>query len=201
MAKAPKKPEEQAPAAPAAAGGGKTKKMILFLIAVIVVAVLLVGIGFVGFLLGKKMSSGEGESEAEETSAQAPAASMALPAPVMVDPGKPPVYVALEQTFTANLKPDEGERRTSRFVLAKIQLQVADDPKWAPMLIERMPKVNDIINTILSSKSPSQIDKQELTEEIIAELNKMLGYNKPAEPTNMPWGPVIDVLFQQLVVQ
>ena len=194
--------DEAAPEAapPAKPKGGLIKKILLGLIALLFV-LLLVGVAFVGGLLLGKHKGGGGGGE-EETVQEAQAAEHKEPElhdPVTVDPALAPVYIELPP-YVKNLDPAEGER----FVQAKIVLQVATDPKYSAMIEARKPQINDIINRILATKKPSDIrtamGQEALSQEILTAINDALGYARPAQPTG-PWGPVIAVLFNSLIIQ
>ena len=118
---------------------------------------------------------------------------------VRVDYAHPPTYIELPP-YVKNLDPAEGER----FVQANIVLQVVPDTKYASMIEESKPQINDIINRILASKKPSDIrtatGQDALGQEILTAINDALGYARPAQPTG-PWGPVIAVLFSSLIIQ
>lgn len=194
--------DEAAPEAapPAKPKGGLIKKILLGLIALLFV-LLLVGVAFVGgLLLGKHKGGGSGgEEEAAQETAVAEHKEPELHDPVTVDPALAPVYIELPP-YVKNLDPAEGER----FVQAKIVLQVASDPKYSAMIEGRKPQINDIINRILATKKPSDIrtatGQEALSQEILTAINDALGYARPAQPTG-PWGPVIAVLFNSLIIQ
>lgn len=207
MAKpAPAPAAETAPAPeaapPAKSGGGFIKKLLLGLI-VLLFIVVLIGVAFVGgLLLGKHKGGGGSGGEEEETVQEAQATEHKEPElrdPVTVDPALAPVYIELPP-YVKNLDPAEGER----FVQAKIVLQVATDPKYSAMIEARKPQINDIINRILATKKPSDIrtamGQEALSQEILTAINDALGYARPAQPTG-PWGPVIAVLFNSLIIQ
>lgn len=194
--------DEAAPEAapPAKPKGGLIKKILLGLIALLFV-LLLVGVAFVGgLLLGKHKGGGSGgEEEAAQETAVAEHKEPELHDPILVDNAQPPVYIELPP-YVKNLDPAEGER----FVQAKIVLQVATDPKYSAMIEARKPQINDIINRILATKKPSDIrtatGQEALSQEILTAINDALGYARPAQPTG-PWGPVIAVLFNSLIIQ
>lgn len=183
--------------------GGLLKKILISIILLCVAGGLTIGGLFVGIMVGKKSAgSGAEQAHSEESHEAAPTAHAEEPQlrdPVLNDNTKPPVYIDLPP-YVKNLDPAEGER----FVQAKISLQMASDPKYAAMIEARKPQVNDAINRILASKKPSDIrtaaGQQALSAEILASLNDMLGYPKPAQP-NGPWGPVVAVLFNSLIIQ
>ena len=205
MAKPAPAPAEAAPAAeaapPAKSGGGLVKKILLGLIVLLFVLVLVLGAALLGFVFGKH--KGGGSSSAEEEPAQETAVAEnkgpELHDPIAVDNAQPPVYIELPP-YVKNLDPAEGER----FVQAKIVLQMAPDPKYSAMVEGRKPQINDIINRILATKKPSDIrtatGQEALSQEILTAINDALGYARPAQPTG-PWGPVIAVLFNSLIIQ
>ena len=210
MAKpAPAPAAETAPAPeappPAKSSGGLVKKILLGAIVLFFVLVLVFAVGIAGFLWGRhKLGIGGGGASEEETVQEAPVErskepELELHDPITVDNAQPPVYIELPP-YVKNLDPAEGER----VVQAKIVLQVATDPKYSAMIEARKPQINDIINRILATKKPSDIrtaqGQEALSQEILGAVNDALGYGRPAQPIG-PWGPVIAVLFNSLIIQ
>ena len=185
-------------APPAKPKGGFIKKLLLAVIIALLVFVF-IAVAFVGGLLLGKHKSGGGDEEAAHETAVAESKEPELHDPIVVDNAQPPVYIELPP-YVKNLDPAEGER----FVQAKIVLEVATDPKYAAMIEARKPQINDIINRILASKKPSDIrtatGQEALSQEILTAINDALGYARPAQPSG-PWGPVIKVLFNSLIIQ
>lgn len=210
MAKPAPAPAADAAPAPEAAppvksSGGLVKKILLALIVLLFVLGLVVGAGVIGVFYGKHLigASGGGSPVEEETAQEEPVEhkdkAPELHDPILVDNAQPPVYIELPP-YVKNLDPAEGER----FVQAKIVLQVATDPKYSAMIEARKPQINDIINRILATKKPSDIrtaqGQEALSQEILGAVNDALGYGRPAQPIG-PWGPVIAVLFNSLIIQ
>lgn len=108
------------------------------------------------------------------------------------EPAKAPVFLALD-TFTVNLQPDPDEK----FLQTDVSLQVAS-PEASEAIKLQMPALRSRLLMLLTSKSASEIStvegKQQLSEEIVAEMNKpLVEGGKPQE--------VLSVFFTSFVVQ
>jgi len=164
MAQDPKAGAEEAPA-PAS-----KKKLIIIIAAVVLLAG---GGGGAWFMMNKKADHKKEEVKHEE-------------------PAKAPVFLTLE-TFTVNLQADPDER----FLQLDISLQMAT-PEAAEALKVQMPAVRSRLLMLLTSKSASEIStvegKQQLTDEIIAEVKK------PFTPDGKPQ-EVLGVFFTSFVIQ
>ena len=187
MAKAPAKPEAPAPA-PAPEGEAppkKGKKMLIIIISVLVLLIIVAGaIGAI--VLMKKGGSAEVEEVAPSTA---------------VDLSKPPIFAALD-TFTVNLRSEEGER----YLQAVIALRVADQ-KTADALKGFMPEIRHRINLLLSSKLPSEVQtiegREALAMEILDSINESLGFPPlpPGAPAPVELPPIQAVLFNSFIIQ
>jgi flagellar FliL protein len=107
-------------------------------------------------------------------------------------PAPAPVFLTLE-TFTVNLQADPDEK----FLQLDLSLQVPT-PEAAEAIKVQMPAVRSRLLMLLTSKSASEIStvegKQELTEEIVAEVKKPFATGgKPQE--------VLGVFFTSFVIQ
>jgi len=200
MAKEAAKEETNQEAAPAKSGKGK----LLVILLIVLIVLLLAAVGLLGFLLLKKKggSDGHDEPKAAESHAPAPAApAPAAPPPVVIDPGKPPVFVALDP-IVVNLAPGEGER----YLQVAIVLRIADQ-KFDAALKQFMPEIQHRVNLLLSSKLPSELatakGREVLAMDIRDTINEVLGY--PPRPRDQqqlgPSGPVQAVLFRSFIIQ
>jgi len=200
MAKEAAKEETNQEAAPAKSGKGK----LLVILLIVLIVLLLAAVGLLGFLLLKKKGGGDGhnESKAAEAHAPAPAApAPAAPPPVVIDPGKPPVFVTLDP-IVVNLAPGEGER----YLQVAIVLRIADQ-KFDAALKQFMPEIQHRVNLLLSSKLPSELatakGREVLAMDIRDTINEVLGY--PPRPRDQqqlgPSGPVQAVLFRSFIIQ
>lgn len=146
------------------------KKLIIIIAAVLLLAG---GGGGAWFMMNKKADHKKEEVKKEE-------------------PAKAPVFLPLE-TFTVNLQADPDER----FLQTDITLQMAT-PEAAESLKLQMPAVRSRLLMLLTSKAATDIStaegKQELTEEIIAEVKK------PLTPEGKPQ-EVLGVFFTSFVIQ
>ena len=149
----------------------KSKKKLIIIIAA--VALLAGGGGAAWFFMQPKAGDHKKEVKHEE-------------------PAHAPVFLALD-TFTVNLQPDPDEK----FLQLEISLQVAS-PEQAELLKTQMPAVRNRLLMLLTSKLASDIStsegKQQLSDEIIAEVKKP--FSKEAKPQE-----VTGVFFTSFVIQ
>ena len=149
----------------------KSKKKLIVIIAA--VALLAGGGGAAWFFMQPKAGDHKKEVKHEE-------------------PAHAPVFLALD-TFTVNLQPDPDEK----FLQLEISLQVAS-PEQAELLKTQMPAVRNRLLMLLTSKLASDIStsegKQQLSDEIIAEVKKP--FSKEAKPQE-----VSGVFFTSFVIQ
>jgi flagellar FliL protein len=149
----------------------KSKKKLIIIIAA--VALLAGGGGAAWFFMQPKAGDHKKEVKHEE-------------------PAHAPVFLALD-TFTVNLQPDPDEK----FLQLEISLQVAS-PEQAELLKVQMPAVRNRLLMLLTSKLASDIStsegKQQLSDEIIAEVKKP--FSKEAKPQE-----VTGVFFTSFVIQ
>ena len=200
MAKEAAKEETNQEAAPAKSGKGK----LLVILLIVLIVLLLAAVGLLGFLLLKKKGGGDGHDEPKAAEAHAPAPAAQAPAappPVVIDPGKPPVFVTLDP-IVVNLAPGEGER----YLQVAIVLRIADQ-KFDAALKQFMPEIQHRVNLLLSSKLPSELatakGREVLAMDIRDTINEVLGY--PPRPRDQqqlgPSGPVQAVLFRSFIIQ
>ncbi len=185
MSKAPATPPAEGEAPP------KKSKKMLIIILVLVLLIVIAG-GAAAFLLLNKKKADSGD-EAHEPE----------PAKLTVDTSKPPTFVNLDP-FTVNLAPAEG----SHYLQVVLVLKVVDQT-IADQLKVYMPEIRHEVNLLLSSKLPSEIatveGRETLADEIMVRTNYVLGFDKPRDDDRRrdkgPWGPVMSVLFNSLIVQ
>ncbi|KRB93325.1 flagellar basal body-associated protein FliL [Noviherbaspirillum sp. Root189] len=178
MATAPKASPKVVPideGAAAAAPAKKSKKKLF-----IIVGALLLVIGGAG---GAWFFMGQGkDGHSETTEAAAP----------KVDPGKPPVFIAMEP-FTINLQPENGEQ----YLQIAFTMQVADE-KQVEIIKMYMPALRSRILLLLASKKASELStiegKTKLQEEILAQVKKPF---TPQGPQQVASG----VFFTSFVIQ
>ncbi|MEO8419116.1 MAG: flagellar basal body-associated protein FliL [Methylophilaceae bacterium] len=147
----------------------KSRKKVLLLAAVLVAVVIAGAVG-AWYMLQQKGHHAEAKHETP----------------------KPSVFVNLD-TFTVNLQPDPNEQ----FLQMDIALQVADQEQ-ADLIKLEMPKVRSRLLLLLSSKKSSEISsikgKNQLTEEIIAQINQP--FSPKAKGQNL-----LGVFFTSFVIQ
>jgi flagellar FliL protein len=146
----------------------------------IIVGALLLVVGGAG---GAWFFMGQGKDDHAE-GATAPVAK--------VDPGKPPVFIAMEP-FTINLQPENGEQ----YLQVAFTLQVADE-KQVEAIKLYMPALRSRILLLLASKKASELatidGKTKLQEEILAQVKKPFTEHGPQQA-------VSGVFFTSFVIQ
>lgn len=163
-------------------GAGKKSKKTLIIVLVAVLFALAAGGGAAWFFLKKSGGDSHG-ALAAHAPAQAPA----------YDPGKPPVFLAME-SFTVNLAQDGfGDQ----YLQTQFTLQVPDQAQ-VELIKLYMPQVRSRILMLLSSKKAAEIStpegKTKLSEEIIELVRK------PFNPQGAPQ-QVAGVFFTSFVIQ
>lgn len=157
------------------AGGSPKKSTKKTLI--IVLAALLLGVGGAAgawFFLNK------GDAGSEEVKE------------VRHDPGKPPVFLAMEP-FTVNLQPENGEQ----YLQVALTLQVADEAQVEQIKLY-MPLVRSRILMLLAGKKASELSTAEGKEKLQAEIAEQI--KKPFTP-KAGAQDVSAVLFTSFVIQ
>lgn len=181
-------PKAKEPAAAGEAEAPKSKKKLIIII-IAAVVVLLAGAGGGWYFMKSKEAAkkpvkhGEVHEEAEAEEAEEAEGEHGPAAPV---------FLTLE-TFTVNLQPDPDEK----FLQLDLSIQVKK-PEEAEALKGQMPAIRNRLLMLLTSKQASQIStsegKQELSNEILAEINKpFTEHGKPQKVTG--------VFFTSFVVQ
>lgn len=177
-------PKAKEPEAAAEAPPPKSKKKLIIII--VAVLVLLAGAGGGWFFMKSKEAHkkpakpGQEEVQAEEEESGGGHGAAG------------PVFLTLE-TFTVNLQPDPEEK----FLQLDLSMQVKK-PEEAEALKSQMPAIRNRLLLLLTSKQASQIStmegKQELSNEILAEVNKpFTEHGKPQKVTG--------VFFTSFVIQ
>ncbi len=104
-----------------------------------------------------------------------------------------PIFLKIEP-FTVNLA---GDRSGSRLLYTGITLRVGDEQS-KEILAEHMPQVRSRLLLLLSDKQASELTtpegKKQLSQAIIAQLNKPLAENQPSLDLR-------EVLFTEFIVQ
>ncbi len=179
-AKPTAKPEKPDPAASENAAKPKSKKLLLIIVAVLVLG----SAGGAGWYFTKNSQP----------------TVVAAPAPV------PPKFIALEP-FTVNLQRETGDQ----FLQIGLTLKIVEpDQKAMPSLEEKiklvMPEIRSRLLLLLSGKYPSALapveGKKKLAQEIIAEINGVLGLRsasaspapKPPEGVPSAAAPVVEAV-------
>jgi flagellar FliL protein len=175
-------------AKPAAPEGGddkpKSKKMLFIIIGVLV---LVIGAGAAFMLMGS-----HGGAEEEEAAVQEEHAAK-------------PVFVQLEP-FTVNLQREEGDQ----FLQVGITLKVMS-PTLEEEIKANLPEIRSKLLLLLSGKRASELSTNEgkltLQEEIIADVNEILGAGETPEDSHgkkkrkKAKEGVEDVLFTSFIIQ
>jgi len=176
-------------AKPAAPEGGddkpKSKKMLFIIIGVLV---LVIGAGAAFMLMGS-----HGGAEEEEEAA------------VQEEHAAKPVFVQLEP-FTVNLQREEGDQ----FLQVGITLKVMS-PTLEEEIKANLPEIRSKLLLLLSGKRASELSTNEgkltLQEEIIADVNEILGAGETPEDSHgkkkrkKAKEGVEDVLFTSFIIQ
>ena len=133
---------------------------------VLLVLVLAVG-GFIAWKMMEMQSP-----PALEDSAPTETAETVIPEPENEDPLAPPILVDIAD-ITINL----ADRDVSRFLRAKIKLELRNEAAQA-QIEQNMVKVNDMVITLLSSKTFAEIrtpqGKYDLKEDLIYRMNRLM---------------------------
>ncbi len=140
-----------------------------------VLLLILLGIG--GFIAWKMMSMEQtsAPSSQEET---AKGEAVEIPEAEDEDPGAPPVFLDLAD-ITINL----ADTDISRFLRAKIKLELKNEDV-RPRVEQHMVEINDMVLTLLSSKTFAEIrtpqGKYDLKEDLVYRINRLVG-GKPVK--------------------
>jgi len=155
--------------------GGKKSGGGLLQIINLVLLLVLVGIG--GFIAWKLMQMDQAAPDAAD-GAKAQAEAPAIPEAEDEDPEAPPILIDVNN-ITVNL----ADTEESRFLRAKIKLEVRSEEAKAKVE-QAMPKINDLLITVLSSKTFAEIrtpqGKYALKEDLIYRINRLVG-GKPVK--------------------
>ncbi|GAB4115106.1 MAG: flagellar basal body-associated protein FliL [Sideroxydans sp.] len=185
------KPAPKAAPADAAAAPAKSHKLLIIIIALLVLII----VGGAGWYFT------QGHAPAAEPVEEAKHA----PAPQAK-------YVPLGEKFTVNLQQEEGDR----YLQVGITLKVLD-AKLEEEIKTAMPEIRSKLLLLLSGKKPSELvsvaGKQELVQQVIGEVNAVLGVasapaaavaehgaEHAAPATTNPSG-ITDVLFTDFIIQ
>jgi len=190
---------EKAPAAPAAAPAatpnkGKRTFLIIVIAGIVLVLVLLiVGVGVWVWKSHASSDADEGDEEVTEVSKKSK------------QPDAPPIFVKLDK-FTVNLRPaDDGNNDGyDAYMQTEITLQV-DDMTADARLKNLMPRIRNDITLIMSDKQANALKSREgkaaLAVEIRDAINRIAGPNPGRNQDKPPEGPIIEVLFESIIIQ
>jgi len=153
----------------------KPKKKGKLLVIILVLVLLGGGGGAAWWVLAGSKSGAAGKAQKKE------------------EPEKPPIFTRLD-TFTVNLQRGEGD---DHYLQVDMDLQVADE-KVIEQIKLRMPQIRNAMLLLLSSKTAEDLapvaGKQQLSAEIVAQINKILGVKDPKQG-------VLGVYFSAFVIQ
>lgn len=179
-----------APAAgEAAPAKSKGKKLITILLGIVLVLVLAGG-GAAFMISKKKHAALEEEETVTESDSNDKKSSHATA----------PVFVVLEP-FTVNLTPDGPADQYLQTTLA-LELMSSEADK---QIKDMAPKIRHDVTMVLSAKKASEIlskeGKENLSESLKEEINKILSPKKKGKDSKPSEGPVISVLFNSFIIQ
>jgi len=141
----------------------------------LVLLVLVLGVG--SFIAWKMMNLEQATPSAEQGQVE-PTQDTKIPEAEDENPDSPPVLVDLAD-ITINL----ADTDVSRFLRAKIKLEVRNE-EAVPRVQQHMIKINDMVLTLLSSKTFAEIrtpqGKYDLKEDIVYRVNRLVG-GKPVK--------------------
>jgi len=141
----------------------------------LVLLVLVLGVG--SFIAWKMMSLDQATPPSTQDQAKE-SKDTKIPEAEDVNPDAPPVLVDLAD-ITINL----ADTDVSRFLRAKIKLEVRNE-EAVPRVQQHMIKINDMVLTLLSSKTFAEIrtpqGKYDLKEDIVYRINRLVG-GKPVK--------------------
>jgi len=141
----------------------------------LVLLLLVLGVG--GFVAWKMMEMDKAPAAQEEVT-QTAETKIPEPEPE-TDPSIPPVFLDIAD-ITINL----ADAETSRFLRAKIKLEIRNEEEKV-MVEQNMVKINDMVITLLSSKTFAEIrtpqGKYELKEDLVYRINRLVGNGKPVK--------------------
>jgi len=154
------------------------KKSSGSLLQIINLVLLLILLGIGGFIAWKMMSMEQAPATQSAQDAPAKTADTEIPEPEDEDPDAPPILVDIAD-ITINL----ADTDVSRFLRAKIKLEVRS-PEAQAKVEQNMIKINDMVITVLSSKTFAEIrtpqGKYDLKEDLIYRINRLVG-GKPVK--------------------
>ena len=155
---------------------GKEKKSSGGLLPIINLVLLIILLGIGGFIAWKMMSMEQATPATQEEAVQTPETE--IPEAEDEDPDAPPVFVDIAD-ITINL----ADTDVSRFLRAKIKLELRNEAAQA-RVEQYMIKINDMVITLLSSKTFAEIrtpqGKYDLKEDLVYRINRLVG-GKPVK--------------------
>ncbi|MDQ6989825.1 MAG: flagellar basal body-associated FliL family protein [Mariprofundaceae bacterium] len=146
-----------------------TQKKSGSMLQVINLLLLLLVLGVGGFVAWKMVQMDQAPAGQEGNATEE---VITIPEPEEEDPSLPPVFVDIAD-ITINL----ADAEVSRFLRAKIKLEVRNEDAQA-VVEQNMVKINDMVITLLSSKTFAEIrtpqGKYELKEDLIYRMNRLM---------------------------
>ncbi len=147
-------------------GAAENKKGSLLQIINLILLLLVLGVG--GFVAWKMMQVDQPVTQEEGTSSE----TIEIPEPEEEDSGLPPIFVDIAD-ITINL----ADTEVSRFLRAKIKLELRNEEAKGAVE-QNMVKINDMVITLLSSKTFAEIrtpqGKYELKEDLVYRINRLV---------------------------
>lgn len=148
------------------------------LLPIITIVLLVVLIGFAGFIAWKMMAMEQTSTPQEQAQIEGKVVDTEIPEAEDEDPDAPPIYLDIAD-ITINL----ADADVSRFLRAKIKLELRNEASQA-RVEQQMIKINDMVLTLLSSKTFAEIrtpqGKYDLKEDIVYRINRLVG-GKPVK--------------------
>ncbi len=139
------------------------------LLPIINLVLLLLVLGVGGFVAWK-MVEADKTPAVEESTTQTEETK--IPEPDDADPDAPPVFIDIAD-ITINL----ADTEVSRFLRAKIKLELRNE-EVIPRVEQHMVQINDMVITLLSSKTFAEIrtpqGKYDLKEDLIYRMNRLI---------------------------
>jgi flagellar FliL protein len=185
-----------ADAAPAPKGG--SKKLLIIILAVVLLLVLAGG-GAWFYISSQRAAAAAGLDEEESA---APAARKAAAPARHAEPGKPPVYLPLDN-MVVNLADPGGEKVAQVGVVFEVA-----DAKTLESVKQFMPTIRSGVLMVLSQRTSEELlkieGKEKLAAAILREADKPFGGGDPDETEKMrarAGYPVNRVLFSSFIVQ
>ncbi|MDX8384832.1 MAG: flagellar basal body-associated FliL family protein [Ghiorsea sp.] len=155
---------------------GAEKKSSGSMLQIINLVLLLLVLAVGGFVAWKMMAMDTAPAAQEDV---VETTDTKIPEPEEEDTGLPPIFLDIAD-ITINL----ADAETSRFLRAKIKLEIRTEEDKIKVE-QNLIKINDMVITLLSSKTFSEIrtpqGKYELKEDLVYRINRLVGKGKPVK--------------------